>query len=85
MVMVQKWLESVCVLKFERGTDPPPPLIEQLKIVGISYELNLPCERVGVTSDLNPIILSRIIRTRVHLVGWIDKWNQQKEIPTQIA
>lgn len=30
---------------------------------------------VGVTSDLNPIILSRIIRSGVHLVGWIDKWD----------
>ena len=51
-------------------------MLEQLKIVGIFYELNLPRERerVGVTSDPNPIILSRIIRTRVHLDGWIDKW-----------
>ena len=48
MVIVQKWLESVSVLKFERGTDPPPPLIEQLEIVGISFELNLPRERERV-------------------------------------
>ena len=41
------------------------------KIQGIYYELNLARQRVGVTSDLNPIILSRIIRTGVHLVGWI--------------
>ena len=42
------------------------------KFQGIYYELiNLARQRVGVTSDLNPIILSRIIRIGVHLVGWI--------------